>query len=152
MALNPFGKGIQVSLTDLQDEVNRMFDRMWHAGISTAPLDGQAWAPVIDLVDLPSQYLLTAEVPGLTVEDIEVCYEQGQLMLKGVKPGPPPRDEQTDVLRAERRFGGFRRTIPIPKEINTEGISAKCARGVLEITLPKKEPVKRTSVRIDVTE
>jgi len=152
MSLNPFGKGMQISLSDLQEEMNRMFSRMWHTGISTAPLDGQPWAPAVSLVELPAQYELTAEVPGLAVDDIEVCFEDGSIVLKGVKPGEPPRDEEATTLQSERRFGGFRRRIPIPQEINTDGVSARCSRGVLEVILPKKQPARRTAFRIEVTD
>jgi HSP20 family protein len=141
-----------VSLVDLQDEVNRMFDRMWHTGISTAPLDGQQWAPVLDLVDEPSRFVLTAEVPGLNVEDIEVCYEDGQLVLKGAKPAGYGEGERPDFLRRERRFGNFRRCIPIPEAINVEALRAKCQHGVLEVVMPKKEPASRKTVRIEVSE
>jgi len=152
MKLNPFGKGMQISLSDLQEEMNRMFDRMWHAGISTAPFDGQDWAPVIDLVNEPTRLVLTAEVPGLRVDDIEVCYEEGQVILKGNKLSSRVEDTKVDYVRRERRFGRFQRAIPLTEAINSEAITAKCVSGVLEVVLPKKEPKLRKSVRIEVSE
>jgi HSP20 family protein len=152
MTFSPFGKGIQVSLNDLQDEMNRMFDRMWHAGISTAPLDGQKWAPLVDVMDEPTRYLLTAEVPGLNVEDIDVCYEQGELVLKGHKAAERSEDENIAFVRRERRFGSFCRRLPMPEAIDTDAITAKCHRGLLEVVLPKKEPPDRKSVRVSVGE
>lgn len=152
MAFNPFTKGAQISLSDLQQEMNRMFDRMWHGGISTGPLDGQSWAPAIELLSFPAQFVLTAEAPGLTVNEIEVYFEDGELVLKGAKVAPQRSEDECKVIRCERRFGNFCRRIPIPEAINIDGISASCKRGVLEVILPKKEPAKRTSFRIEVTD
>jgi len=150
MTFIPRGKGLQISITDLQEEMNRMFDRMWHGGISTAPLDGQEWAPAVDLIDEPSRYLLLAEVPGLGTEDIEVCYEQGELVLKGHKPAGPSESERTAVLRRERRFGKFCRRLTIPEPFRADAITATCRSGVLEIALPKKAPAERQSIKIDL--
>jgi HSP20 family protein len=152
MGLTPFGKGFQISLSDLQDEMNRMLDRMWHAGISTAPLDGQKWAPVVDILDEPSHYVLTAEVPGLNVDDIDVSYEGGEVVLKGHKSAERTDEDDIQWVRRERRFGNFCRRVAMPERIVVEAITAKCRNGLLEIILPKKELPERTSVRIDVEE
>ena len=150
MSLTPFGKGFQVSLSDLQDEMNRMLDRMWHSGISTGPLDGQKWAPAVDLLDEPTRYVLTAEVPGLNVEDIEVCYEQGALVLKGHKTADRSEDDDIECVRSERRFGNFCRRIPMPERIDSDAISARCQNGLLQVILPKKELPERKTVSIEV--
>ncbi len=152
MSLSPFSKGLQISVSDLKDEMNRMLDRFWHAGISTAPLDGQKWAPSIDVIDESTQYLLVAEVPGLNVEDIEVCYEHGELILKGHKAVERDEDEDVDYLCLERRFGNFCRRVPMPEPINADGIRASCQKGLLEVVLPKKEPPDRKTVTISVRE
>jgi HSP20 family protein len=152
MTFIPRGKGLQISLSDLQEEMNRMFDRMWHAGISTAPLDGQEWAPVVDLISEPSRFVVLAEVPGLIVEEIEVSYEQGVLSLKGHKPVGQGESETVDVMRRERRFGKFNRRITIPEPVRADEITAACRRGVLEVILPKKEPAQRQSVKVQVAE
>jgi len=150
MSFSPLGKGLQISLTDLQEELNRMFDRMWHGGISTGPLDGQKWAPAVDLVDESERFVLTAEVPGLCVEDIEVCYEQGELVLKGHKTGDRGEEEDVEYARRERRFGNFCRRIPMPERIESDAITARCRHGLLEISLPKKELPERKTVTIHV--
>jgi HSP20 family protein len=152
MGLTSIGKGIQISLSDLQEEMNHLFDRMWHAGISTAPLDGQKWAPVIDVLDEPTQYILTAEVPGLSVDDIDVSYEQGEVVVKGHKSAERGDSDDIQWVRRERRFGSFCRRVAMPERINAEGISAKCRNGLLEIILPKKEIPERTAIKIDVEE
>jgi HSP20 family protein len=141
-----------MSLGDVQEEINRVFDRMWHGGISTAPLDGQKWAPAIDVIDEPTQYVVTAEVPGLSVEEIEVTFDEGELVLKGHKIAGRTADEGISFVRRERRYGNFSRRVSIPERINAEAISARCTKGVLEIILPKKEIPQRKTVRIEAAD
>ena len=152
MSFSPFSKGFPMSIGDVQEEINRVFDRMWHAGISTAPLDGQKWAPAVDMIDEPTQFVVTAEVSGLSVEEIEVTFDDGELTLKGHKVAGRTAEEGIIFLRRERRFGNFCRRIPIPERINAEAISARCTQGVLEVILPKKEIQQRKTVKIEVGE
>lgn len=152
MSLSPFGKGFQISISDLQEEMNRMLDRMWHTGISTAPLDGQKWAPAIDLLDEPNQFVLTAEVPGLNVEDIEVSFEGGELVLKGNKSAGRDEDEEAAYLRRERRYGAFCRRVGLPEQVKEEAVTARCRNGLLEVVLPKKDLPTRKTVKIEVVD
>ena len=117
MSPSPFGKGFQVSLSDLQDEFGQMLGRLWHTGINTPPLDGHKWAPAVDLLDTPTQYVLTAEVPGLNVEDIEVAFEEGELVLRGHKVNGAEEEEDVVYHRQERRFGSFCRRIALPEPV-----------------------------------
>jgi len=150
MSLSPFNKGFPMSIGDVQEEINRVFDRMFHTGISTPPLDGQKWAPAIDVIDEPTQYIVTAEVPGLSVDDIELTYDEGELVIKGHKASGRSAEEGALLYRRERRFGNFCRRLPIPERINADAISARCAHGVLEVILPKKEIPQRKTVKIEV--
>ncbi len=152
MSISPFGKGFHIPISELQDEFNRMIDRMWHTGISTKPLDGQKWAPAIDLVDEPTQFVLTAEVPGLSVADIDVSYEEGELIIKGQKLAAREETDDIEFLRRERRFGSFCRRVNLPERVRAEAITARCVNGLLEIVLPKKELPERKSVKIEVAE
>ncbi len=150
MSLSPLGKSLPRSLAYLQDEFSHMLGRMWHTGISTAPLDGQHWAPNIDVYEESTGYVLTAEVPGLKVEDIEVTHEDGELVIRGHKP-PDFDDEGTrEYLRAERRYGSFCRRVELPEPINVSAITATCRAGLLPVHLPKKEPAVKQSVTIQV--
>ena len=150
MNFNPFTKARQFSISDLQDEMNRMFDRMWHQGINTGPLDGQEWAPPVDVIDHPDQFVLTAEVAGLGVENIAVSFEQGELIIKGHKPVSPKTLEGAEFLARERRGGNFCRRITLPCAVNHDAISATCRDGLLEIVLPKKESATRQTIEIKI--
>ena len=82
----PFARDLPSSMQDVRNEFDRWLDRLWHSGWTTAPLDGQDWAPRVDVVDEADCFRLRAEVPGLTAEDVELSFLDGALTIKGTKP------------------------------------------------------------------
>ncbi len=152
MALFPFRKEIPLSMADVQDEVNRLVDRVWHLGLRGGPLDGQEWAPVIDVLEEPDRFLVRAELPGLATEDVDVSISGGTLTIQGRKLSDQPEGDDRHYLRRERRFGTYSRTIPLPATVDAENASAHCRKGVLEVVLPKKEDARPKSIEITVEE
>jgi HSP20 family protein len=115
-------------------------DRLTEAGDA-------GWTPPVDLYETVDRYMLTAELPGLTREDIEIRFLDGQLQLQGQRPSPRVPCEQ--YHRVERGHGPFLRRFALPAAIDAERISAALEDGVLTITIPKAAgAVPR---RIDVT-
>ena len=139
----------QLSLGALQDEMNRMFDRVWHGGVSTRPFNGQPWAPAIDLYEYEDRYTVYAELPGVQVESVEVSYLVNSLTIRGEKARPEKVAEGTPTLRSERRFGAFCRTVELPGGIDADRSSAKCCGGVLEITVQKSSASRAKTIRVE---
>ena len=98
MSKIPFPSDIPFSMQEMRDEFERMLDRVWHSGLSTAPLDGQDWAPRLDVYDQPDGYHVRVEVPGLRADDVEVSILGNVLTIKGTKVMPEQSGE------AVRRF------------------------------------------------
>ena len=98
MPLLPFRKEGQFSLTDLQEEINRMFDRVWHGGLATGPLDGQEWAPSVDVLEEPDRCVVKAEVAGLETGDVDVSMSENILTIKGHKSA----ERTEEIERGER--------------------------------------------------
>jgi HSP20 family protein len=142
----------QLSLGNLQDEINRLFGRIWHAGLSTGPLDGQQWAPAIDLYEHDDRYTLFAEVPGVDANTIDVTHVGNTLTIKGEKVRPGAIGEGDRSLRNERRLGTFCRNVDLPADMDADRLSAKCQNGVLVITIPKHEASKPKSIKIEIDE
>ncbi|MBI1825974.1 MAG: Hsp20/alpha crystallin family protein [Planctomycetes bacterium] len=138
----------QAVMGALQNEMNRVFDRVWHAGISTGPFDGQAWAPCIDLYEFPDRYLLLAEVAGIDAESIELTYQDRVLTIRGNRPRPAGAFDDTPTPINERRYGNFSRTVDLSAAVNADGISARCPAGVLEVTLPKTETARGRTIHV----
>jgi HSP20 family protein len=152
MALLPLRKDIPLTLGEVQGEINRLFERFWHAGLATGPLDGQDWAPLVDVLDDADRYVVRAEVPGLDVKDIDVAVSDNTLTLRGHKPVERREGDERKYILMERQFGSFQRSITLPAGVEAAGVTATCRRGVIEIVLPKQEESKAKAIRIEVTD
>ncbi|UCE58658.1 MAG: Hsp20/alpha crystallin family protein [Phycisphaerales bacterium] len=141
---------VPASLGGLQEEMNRLFDQVWHGGLSTRPFDGQECAPPIDLFEHDDRYLLHVEVPGVDAAAVDVSYVGSTLTIRGEKSAPG--DEQGRRIRGERRFGTFCRTVELPGDIDADRLSAKCSAGILQISIPKTESSRPKAVKIEVVE
>ena len=142
----------QQTLGGLQDELARLAERFWHTGVATGPLDGQPWAPPMDVYEHPDHYKVFAEIPGVDPNEVEVTHVGATLTVRGTKFAPEEMGERDRALRKERRFGAFCRTLELPGDIDVERLSAKCHGGVLVITIPKSESSQAKSVKIEIDE
>ncbi len=97
-----------------------------------------SWAPAFDIEETDAAYVLRGDIPGMPQKDIEVRIEDGVLSLRGERKPPeaPPR-----FSRRERPHGKFLRRFRLPDEVDADGVKASYVDGVLELTLPKREPV-----------
>ncbi|MBN1341466.1 MAG: Hsp20/alpha crystallin family protein [Phycisphaerae bacterium] len=152
MTLKPFGKDMPLSFGQFQSELNQLFERFWHGGIKTGPLDGQDWAPPIDVLEEEDRYVVTVEVPGLESSDIDVAVSGDTLSIKGHRASLRREGDEHGYLRTERQFGSFLRTVQLPVAVEADRISATCRKGVLEITLPKKEEHRPKAIRVEVSD
>jgi len=132
----PSPRGFPFSVQDLRGEFDRLLDRVWHVGLNTAPLDGQDWAPPLDVHEEAEAYQICVEVPGIAPESIEITVAGGTLIIRGEKP-PHFAGERARLLRAECRHGGFCRRYELPGPVREEAITATTRYGVLRITAPK---------------
>ncbi len=106
--------------------------------------------PLVDLVDDGAEFVLTAELPGLKKEDLNI-----QVTPEGIELGAETQQEKEDrgkdFAYHERSYSTFRRVLPFPEEVLPDQVEAKLADGVLEVRLPKKEPSrKREPVKVRV--
>ena len=149
MAFRPL-QDTQLSLSNLQDEMNHLFGRIWHGGVSTGPFDGQQWAPSVDLYDSDDRYTVYAELPGVQGDDVNLSYLGHTLTIRGEKAQPSETSAHAKRIHGERRFGTFCRTIDLPGDADAEKITARCQDGVLEVVIPKSEASRAKSIRIDM--
>ena len=109
--------------------------------LAAAQHGSAAWTPPIDVYETTDRYVVTAELPGLKRDEIELSVENGRLTIRGT------RREATDsptYHQVERGHGQFHRTFEFGETIAAETISADLREGVLTITLPKVAPAVRT--------
>ena len=104
------------------------------------------WIPTVDLHETPAAYVITAELPGLKREDVEIHLVDGSLTLSGVRPEREAACEQ--YHRVERGHGSFSRTFHLPVPVDADGILADLRDGVLTVTCPKADNVSARRIRI----
>ena len=105
--------------------------------------------PRIDVVDEGQVLRVTAELPGMDREDLNVSVEDGAIVLRGEKK-QDARSEEAGCYRLERAYGRFLRTIPMPENADPDRALAKFDNGVLTLTVPKLEPSRSASRTIDI--
>ena len=117
-------------LGDLQRRMDQLFQRV---SSSTAARGGVF--PPVNLYETSDGYVLTAEVPGLKSDEIEVTVEHDRLTLAGERRVEHP--QEASLHRAERRAGSFRRTLQLPGEVDADKVEASYRNGVLRVRIPK---------------
>ena len=123
-------------------EVDRLFDRLFDA-----PAAGQRWAPAMDLIEVEDHYLLKADLPGMSEDDVSIEVDQGVLTVAGERRAEHEQREK-GWHRIERSFGQFQRQLTLPDGIDADAVSAEFDRGVLTVRIPKPERVKPRRISI----
>jgi HSP20 family protein len=134
--------------SDLQTEMNRLFDSFFGRPARVAVLE-RAWAPPVDMYETADELVMAVELPGVSEKDVSVSITGDVLTLRGDRPatGEVKREE---YFRAERWFGRFERTLPLPIPVQVDKVKAAFKDGVLSIRLPKAEEIKPKEIKISV--
>ena len=93
------------------------------------------WKPAVDLHETPDSYVIAAEVPGMSREDLEIHAHEGRITISGERRERAGPCEQ--YHRIERGHGGFSRTFQLPLPIDADAITADLRDGVLTVKCPK---------------
>jgi HSP20 family protein len=126
----------------MQTALDRLFDETWGnnrpgTGVSTLALDVHEDA---------NAYHVSASVPGLNSEQLQVNFQDGVLTISG-EINQETRSESR-ALMLERTFGKFTRSVRLPMPVNVEGIEATLDNGVLNLTLPKTPEVQPRQIPV----
>lgn len=137
-------------LRTMQEQMNRLLNLSWNHDLPGEDIKEGIWQPAVDIFETEDSIIIKAELPDVDQKDIDLRIEDNTLTLKG------ERKHQSDVKkenyhRIERYFGTFQRSFTLPATINQEKITATCDRGVLTVTLPKKEETKPKQINIRIT-
>jgi HSP20 family protein len=124
-------------------EFNRLFDTLFQ----TANTGSERWAPAMDLVEADDHFLLKADLPGLSEEDVTIEVQDGTLTISGERKSEHEKREK-GWYRVERSFGRFSRSLTLPEGVDADKIDASFDKGVLEIRIPKPEERKPRRITI----
>ena len=140
---NPFE-----DLARVRREMDKIFGAFEPQTGNRASLFGGRDFPLVNMYETPDDYLVTAEVPGIKVEDVEISVTGDTLTVKG-KRSPEVDREKVNCHRQERDFGSFGRTIALPAPVATDKVEATYVNGVLQIKLPKAEETKPRVITVN---
>lgn len=108
---------------------------------------GAAFSPAVDVVEKDGAYLLKAEVPGMSPEDIDLQVENNVLSLRGERKYEH-EEERGGYRRVERSYGSFARSFVLPEGTNVDAIDAKVEHGLLTVTIPKVQNAAARKVQV----
>ena len=123
--------------------------RAWQARLERLSRHhAESWAPPIDVYEIDGAYVITAELPGLTREQVDLAVEDARLVIQGRREAAPSSGA-VHFHQVERGHGAFRRSFEFAEKIDPERVTADLSDGVLTVTVPKvpPPPPRRIEVR-----
>jgi HSP20 family protein len=141
---------------DIRREIDRLFDHFdrgaWASPFRRSLIDWEHRlgdiAPAVDVAEKEKAYEITAELPGIDQNNVEVKLVNGLLTIKGEKK-EETEETKKDYYRSERRFGSFERSFEIPDGVDQNKIEASFNKGVLTVILPKSaEAAKAKTITV----
>lgn len=105
------------------------------------------WMPAVDVQETKDSFVITADLPGVKAEDIDVTMENGVLSLRGQR-SHEARTEEKGFRRIERSTGQFFRRFALPDVADADSIEAKCEHGVLTVKIAKRPEVQPRRIEV----
>jgi HSP20 family protein len=127
------------AVRNLQKEMNRIFNAY----------DGRVSGfPPVNIWSGNDQVIVTAEIPGMNPEDIDISVVQGQLTISGERKNDAPEGD-VSCHRRERVQGSFSRSFRLPFDVNGDKVTAQYQNGILTVTLPRLEETKPRKITVE---
>jgi HSP20 family protein len=144
----------------LRDEVDRLFDNFFPTAFGRSLFDLDPWrerpfrslgdfAPHMDVKECANHYAISVELPGMAEKDVAVKVHGGLLTITGEKKAERS-EESGEMHLTERSYGAFTRSVRLPENADADSIKADYDKGVLTVTVPKREGGKDER-KIEVT-
>lgn len=138
-------------LQSVQSEINRLFNTLFESPTQAAGNGGSSrrWIPAMDLVETEQDFVLRADLPGVSEKDVKIELQDDVLTVSGERKAEH-EERKEGYYRIERSSGSFSRSLTLPEGIDPAGIKASFERGVLEVHVPKPVARKPHKVTINV--
>ena len=132
----------------LFDELDRGLNHLVNEVLQTD--HGHCDVPPLSVYELEDRYVVECDLPGLSLDEIDLQVNDGVLEISGERKAP--FDDNVKVTVNERAFSDFHRRLQISKDVNLDGVDAELGNGVLKVTVPKADSVLPRSVSIRKSE
>ncbi len=133
-------------ISRLRREMDDLFNRIF--GETTLSKIGFGkWQPLVDISETDTDVVVKAELPGIDAKDVDVSITGDRLIIKGEKQQEKEEKEE-NRYRSERYYGTYQRVIDLPTLVEEDKTEATYKKGILTITLPKVEKVKKKQIKV----
>jgi len=135
---------ISLMMNRFEDEMGGLMERFFG---DDGGWEGGDFVPTTDVAETKNAFVVTVDLPGMKPEEVKVELQNGNLWVWGKREEEKEEKEKT-YHRIERRYGEFRRVLPLPASIDEARVEAKFEHGVLTITVPKAEEAKAKAIEV----
>ncbi len=149
-----FGYGPLAMMRRMQEDMDRLFDSFGTGRSWPAVFGGRErsdWMPAIEAFQRGNEFVIRADVPGMSRDDLSVEIGDDALTIRGERRDDH-EEEREGVFRSERSYGTFTRVVPLPEGAVGESAKANFRDGVLEIVMPAPSDEVRRGRRIEIEE
>ena len=125
--------------------LNRALDQAFN-GVAGS----RVWVPALDVAERGDAYVIHAELPGVSPDQVDVSFEQNVLTIRGTKPASfdVTADGELRMFAAERVHGSFERSVRLPEFVDADKIDANFTNGLLTVTVPKAQAAQPRKIEI----
>lgn len=137
----------------LQRRINRVFEETMRAlspVVGGEELERGVWSPAVDIYETGESFVIRADLPGVSKDDIHIEVKDNVLVLRGEKKFEE-KVSRDNYIRIERSYGSFVRSFTLPQNVDADKIKAHYKDGVLEVTIPKKEEAKPRQIKVEAS-
>jgi HSP20 family protein len=142
MSLAAFHKSKRNDMARLHSSIDDLF----HDFFSDWPGHKNKLCPAIEIADCEDAFIIKAEVPGCTADDIDISVHSNTLTITGEKKQPKEKKEK-GYYYSESSYGSFRGELNLPAGVDTANIDAVTKDGILTVILPKSEESKPAKIK-----
>ncbi len=141
------GRSLLRDWGQLEDQMQRLMGGM---SLREPTSEAFTWGPKVDFSEANGNYVLTAELPGVEPEDVDVELEGNILTIRGEKK---MKREHVDerVQLSERRYGAFERSFALPSSADPENVTAEFQQGVLSVQVAKRPEARGKKIKVKTT-
>ena len=138
----------------LSDDMERIVEDTWGARrfprlLRTLELPDTRWTPDIEAFERKGEFVVRADLPGMTKDNVKVEVSDGVLVIQGERKEEKEQKEK-GYYAAERSYGSFYRALPLPEGVKTDEAKATFKDGVLEIAMPAGKPPEKHGRQLEI--
>jgi HSP20 family protein len=135
-------------LTNIQDEMQRLFDGLFTRGTLQGDLSA-IFTPAVDIEETPEEFVVRVDLPGVAQQDVKVSLMGDTLTIRGERRQESPA-KVGNQHRLERVHGTFERSFTLGTPVRSENVKAQYRDGVLEVRVPKAEEARMRQIEVQV--